>query len=167
VNVDPSPSTVAPDAFVTVVEFADRARLGQLDADDRTIGRSHPLSLVVESTLESLSRGFLTDPIVGFSRRSENDLALARRAIEDEDTQVELQVLLFSFEGLAKAIREAGYGGSDVEADSRFFEQDLPNWLVCFEDWAKATGQDLLARSIGVAHDAFVAIAAKIVKADG
>jgi hypothetical protein len=158
-----SAEAVPATAFDAVTEFVERQRSGKLDADDRTIGRSHPLSLLVEATLESLSRGVLGAPIVGFSRPSENQLALERQNLEDRDEQPELQRLLYSFEGLAKVIRETGYSGSDPVVDTNFFQQLIPEWLEYFEDWAKASNQGPLAASIDTARQAYLTIAASIV----
>ena len=150
-------------AFDAVTEFVERQQRGMLDADDRTIGRSHPLSLLIETTLESISRTALEVPIIGFSRGSENQLALERQNLEDKDQQPELQRLLYSFEGLAKVIRETGYSGSDPVVDANFFQQLIPDWLDYFEQWAKASNQDPLAASIDAARQAYLTIAAHIV----
>ncbi len=158
-----SGEAIAATAFAAVTEFVERQRAGTLDADDRTIGRSHPLSLLVEATLESMSRAVLGGPILGFSRRSENQLALLRQGLEDKDEQPELQRLLYSFEGLAKVIRETGYSGADPVVDANFFQQVIPDWLECFEEWAKASNQDPLAASIDTARLAYLTIAADIV----
>ena len=158
-----SGETVPATAFDAVTEFVERQRRGMLDADDRTIGRSHPLSLLVETTLESLSRAALDAPILGFSHGSEDQLALVRQNLEDNDEQPALQRLLYSFEGLAKAIRETGYSGSDRVVDANFFQQLIPDWLECFEEWAKASNQDPLAASIDTARQAYLTIAAHIV----
>jgi hypothetical protein len=157
------PNTDPAETFKTLADFALRASMGQLDADDRTIGRGHPVSLLIESTLESLSRAVLKDPIIGFSRQSENELAAARRDLEEHDADDKLQVLLFNFEGLAKVIREAGYGGSDVAVDAQFFERDIPTWLKSFENWARATHDGSLAASIKDASEAYEPVAARIV----
>ena len=157
-----SGETVPATAFDAVTDFVERQSDGMLDADDRTIGRSHPLSLLVETTLESLSRAALDAPILGFSRVG-GPACPGAPDLEDKDEQPELQRLLYSFEGLAKAIRETGYSGSDRVVDANFFQQLIPDWLDCFEEWAKASSQDPLAASIDTARQAYLTIAAHIV----
>lgn len=105
-------------------EFVKSAESGDLDEEDRTVDRNHPLTIVVENTLESLTRLVNKEPILGFSRASENKLALKRRALENQGTKPELQHLLYSYERLSKIIREAGYGASDPVADAEILRRD-------------------------------------------
>jgi hypothetical protein len=163
VSDSPSPDGGSPISLDGLRDFVDRVESGDLDEEDRTIDRHHPLTVVVENTLESLTGSIRGDTIIGFSRKSENKLALKRRRLENRKENTELQHLLYSYERLSKAIREAGYGASDPVTDAEFFEETIPEWLRNLEDWARAENYDQFADTVAEDRELYLNIAEEIV----
>jgi hypothetical protein len=151
------------DSFNVVEEFVADYRAGRLVAEDRQVHGSHPLSVLVESTLEAVSRANLSLAIIGLSSRSEALLVEERRKLEDRDERVSLQQFLFSFEPLCAVVRDAGYGRSSEGDADRFFHDLIPEWLVRLVGWAESEQFAALAKRVTMARDAYVAIAGDIV----
>lgn len=95
---EPEQGGVTLDSFGVVAEFARACTAGTLPEGDRTVHGSHPLVILVEGTLESLSAAQLPTPVVGLNRGSEDQLIDERRTLEDGDEREPLQHLLYSFE---------------------------------------------------------------------
>ena len=149
-------------SFDVVEEFVADCRADRLTSEDRQVNGSHPLSVLVESTLEAVSRANLSLPIIGLSRRAEALLVEERRKLEDRDERVALQQFLFAFEPLCEIVREANYGGGSEGDNERFFEDLIPEWLARLVAWATAEQFAALAQRVTVARDAYIAVAGDI-----
>jgi hypothetical protein len=124
----------------TVDEFVADHAAGNLPEDDRRISGSHPLVVLVESALESISTPVLKTAIVGLSRESEARLVEQRRRLEERDVQPALQAFLFAFESTCAVVRESGYGSHDPDASRHFFAELFPDWLEGLTNWATEAG---------------------------
>ncbi len=152
------------DAFDAVDDFVSAFSAGVLDDKDRTVHGSHPLVLLVEGTLEALSKANLSTPIVGLSRHSEARLVEERRKLEEAAKRVELQKLLYAFEPICQVVREGGYGSRDPEDSRSFFVDLLPEWFERLEAWAADENLEELRSRVSQARSSYEEIAGGVVR---
>jgi hypothetical protein len=136
---------------------------GNVDDDDRTVHGSHPLVLLVEGTLEALSKANLSSAIVGLSRHSEARLVEERRKLEEAGQRVELQKLLYSFEPICQVVREGGYGSRDRDDSLSFFVDLLPEWFERLDSWAVDENLGALHARVSDARSSYDEIAGGVV----
>lgn len=144
--------------FDVVDDFVVTVAGNTVSDRDRSPHGSHPLVVLVESTLEAITRT-MKPPIVGLSRRTDADLVKARRRLERTGKREALQRLLFSFEQIAPGVRDAGYGGRSPRKATEFFTELFPDWLERLADWADEESNAGLAARVRSAFEAYFMIA--------
>lgn len=154
---------VALDSLRAVAEFAGAVADGSVAAEDRTVHSSHSLVILLEGTLESMSRVQLSAPIVGMTRASAEQLVDERRRLEDDDQREPLQRLLYSFEQLCEVVGTAGYHSDGDANDVEFFVSLFPGWLLRLSEWAASEQYDGLVVAANDARTAYLPIARKVV----
>jgi hypothetical protein len=154
---------VALDWLRAVGEFALAVAGGSVAAEDRSVHSSHGLVVLIEGSLESISRVQLSTPIVGLTRASADQLIDERRKLEDDDEREPLQRLLFSFGQLCEVVRTAGYHSDGDANDVEFFVSLFPDWLLRLSEWAESEQYDGLVAAATSARTAYLPIRRRIV----
>lgn len=154
---------VALDSLRAVTEFAVAVAEGSVAAEDRSVHSSHGLVILLEGTLESMSRVQLSIPIVGLTRASADQLIDERRRLEDDDQRVPLQRVLFSFEQLCEVVCTAGYHSDGDANDVEFFVNLFPDWLLRLSEWAESEQYGGLVAAATDARTAYLPVGRRVV----
>lgn len=153
------PSGLSPKAFDAVDELVTKVSLGELQPEDRRAHSEHPLVVLVESALEALTRQHLKNPIVGFSRGSEERLVIERRRLEHAGEREQFQLLLYAFESVCASLRRNVYGSADQTTSAQYFGEKFPTWMKTLEAWAAAEQYSALQARVSAARSTFDPIA--------
>jgi hypothetical protein len=154
---------VALDSFRVVGEFVASFKEGTLAAEDRTVHGDQPLVILVEATLESVSRAHLSTPIAGLNSASAQQLIDQRRLLENADELEPLQLLLYAFEHLCELVQFAGYHSAGGDNDTDFFQNAFPDFLSKVAGWGASNNYDELASTAAGARAVYLPVAGLIV----
>ena len=142
-------------SFDAIDDLAKRASESALTDEDRELGSGHPLVILVEATLESMSLPYMGTSLAGLNRATLEDLRELRLQLEHDNTKVPLQLLMYAFEENCDALTGAGYGDVADEVVADFFESSFPGWLSEVHAWAESEGLAAVSQRVSAASTTY------------